>query len=161
MESTDTIGIGLLYATVTNSIGFGLLQEGKTMGLAPYGANIDHKIFDFRGEFDGIRTDYSEVCAEGLYEFNGHGLRGPPFDQEPAPGSSRILALGDSFTFGQGIPWEETYTHQLEQILNAAVPTVSGVEGAPRRSGIALRSTWGRRSPEHRRYPALSAPSDP
>ncbi len=69
LESTDTIGIGLLYATVTNSIGFGLLQEGKTMGLAPYGAGIDRHMFDFKGEFDGIRTDYSGVCAEGLYEF--------------------------------------------------------------------------------------------
>jgi len=69
LESTDTIGIGLLYATVTNTIGFGLLQEGKTMGLAPYGAGIDRHMFDFQGEFDGIRTDYSAVCAEGLYEF--------------------------------------------------------------------------------------------
>lgn len=69
LESTDRIGIGLLYATVTNAIGFGLLQEGKTMGLAPYGAGVNKHLFDFQGRFDGIVTDYSAVCAEGVYEF--------------------------------------------------------------------------------------------
>ena len=38
LAHTDRIGIGLLYAAVTHAIGFGLLQEGKTMGLAPYGS---------------------------------------------------------------------------------------------------------------------------
>ncbi|NKB20132.1 MAG: carbamoyltransferase [Alphaproteobacteria bacterium] len=69
VETTDAIGIGLLYAAVTNVIGFGLLQEGKTMGLAPYGDGVGSQIFDFKGEFDGIRTDYSAVCAEGKNEF--------------------------------------------------------------------------------------------
>lgn len=69
LESTDTIGIGLLYATVTQAIGFGLLQEGKTMGLAPFGAAVDKAIFDFRGRFDGIVTDYGAVCREGEYAF--------------------------------------------------------------------------------------------
>ena len=35
VESTRTIGIGLLYAAVTEQVGFGVLNEGKTMGLAP------------------------------------------------------------------------------------------------------------------------------
>ena len=39
VESTSEIGIGLLYAAVTQLIGFKILQEGKTMGLAPYGRN--------------------------------------------------------------------------------------------------------------------------
>ena len=34
VEMTDTLGIGLLYAAMTQHIEFGLLQEGKTMGLA-------------------------------------------------------------------------------------------------------------------------------
>lgn len=68
IESSDVIGIGLLYAAVTRSIGFGLLQEGKTMGLAPYGAALKKQIFNFPRHYKGIVTDYSSICAEDGYE---------------------------------------------------------------------------------------------
>jgi carbamoyltransferase len=71
VESTTTIGIGLLYAAVTQAIGFGLLQEGKTMGLAPYGAGTTGRIFSFPRLYDGIVTDYSPVCVEGTYDMRG------------------------------------------------------------------------------------------
>jgi carbamoyltransferase len=68
LESTRTIGIGLLYAAVTQAIGFGLLQEGKTMGLAPYGADVKKQIFTFPRRYNGMVTDYSSVCVEDCYE---------------------------------------------------------------------------------------------
>ncbi len=34
-------------------------------------------------------------------------------------GVFRILALGDSFTWGFGVPYEDTYLRRLEQLLNA------------------------------------------
>jgi carbamoyltransferase len=68
LESTNKIGIGLLYAAVTQAIGFGLLQEGKTMGLAPYGEAITKQIFDFPRVHEGIVTDYSAACVEDSYE---------------------------------------------------------------------------------------------
>lgn len=70
IDRTDQIGIGLLYSTVTQAIGFRLLQEGKTMGLAPYGADVDDPIFDFRSRYDGITTDYSSFCVHGKYEIS-------------------------------------------------------------------------------------------
>jgi len=68
VESTKVIGIGLLYAAVTQAIGFGLLQEGKTMGLAPYGEAVKKQIFRFPRRFEGIVTDYSAVCTEDSYD---------------------------------------------------------------------------------------------
>jgi carbamoyltransferase len=68
ISHTDRIGIGLLYAAVTQAIGFGLLQEGKTMGLAPYGAEVPGPILDLQGVYDGIVTDYSAMCIDGSYE---------------------------------------------------------------------------------------------
>ncbi|MFN0314722.1 MAG: carbamoyltransferase [Burkholderiales bacterium] len=68
IHRSQKIGIGLLYAAVTQAIGFGLLQEGKTMGLAPYGAQNTDSIFEFGGQFDGIHTDYGKFCAEGSYD---------------------------------------------------------------------------------------------
>ena len=41
------LGIGALYSLITKNLGFGIGEEGKTMGLAPYGAKyfkIDKKI---------------------------------------------------------------------------------------------------------------------
>jgi carbamoyltransferase len=68
MDSTTTFGIGLLYASVTQAVGFALMQEGKTMGLAPYGASVERKMFDFPRRFRGIETDYDSVCANGNYQ---------------------------------------------------------------------------------------------
>lgn len=70
IDTTDVIGIGLLYAAVTHEIGFGHLQEGKTMGLAPYGGNATKKILSFPDKFNGIITDYSDVCIEDSYAMN-------------------------------------------------------------------------------------------
>jgi carbamoyltransferase len=64
---TDRIGIGLAYAAITQAIGFGLLQEGKTMGLAPYGADIAGVSLGLSGIYDGIVTDYSAICIEDSY----------------------------------------------------------------------------------------------
>lgn len=77
VESTDVIGIGLLYAAVTVKIGFAILQEGKTMGLAPYGEKIDKKILTFPKKYKGIVTDYSSICIEDSYEMN---MEHPPIE---------------------------------------------------------------------------------
>ncbi len=67
IESTDKIGIGLLYAAVTQYIGFELFQEGKTMGLASYGAK-GKSILNLKGAWKGIVTDYSKYCVPGSYD---------------------------------------------------------------------------------------------
>ena len=72
LESTNAVGIGLLYASVTQAIGFGLLQEGKTMGLAPYGASVQKQIFNFPRHYDGIITDYGSICPEDTYDLRAH-----------------------------------------------------------------------------------------
>lgn len=77
VEKSDCIGIGLLYAAVTQKIGFKLLQEGKTMGLAPYGEE-EYKakgpIFDFQKTHNGIVSDYSCFCEEGSYGIRADGI---------------------------------------------------------------------------------------
>jgi lysophospholipase L1-like esterase len=61
---------------------------------------------------------------------DAHGLRGE--DRAADPGALRVLALGDSVTFGQGVPEEGALPAQLEhllsldrevQVLNAGVPS--------------------------------------
>lgn len=55
-------GIGLVYLLVTMDIlGFGIGEEGKTMGLAPLGRNVKgDPILQLNPRYDGIVTDFSE-----------------------------------------------------------------------------------------------------
>lgn len=48
---------------------------------------------------------------------NSHGFRGEEFDLKKNPGTYRILSLGESTTYGDGIDWKQTYSYLLENIL--------------------------------------------
>jgi lysophospholipase L1-like esterase len=56
---------------------------------------------------------------------DGQGLRVQP---HPAPPAPRVLALGDSITFGEGVPADATYSAVLERTLGARVDN-AGVPG--------------------------------
>lgn len=52
--------------------------------------------------------------------FNGFGLRDAERSPLPAPGTVRVLALGDSVTFGMGVAQDQTFPRQTERLLSAA-----------------------------------------
>jgi hypothetical protein len=56
------------------------------------------------------------------YRINGSGFRGPEITIAKPPGVYRIVCLGDSFTFGEGVREEDTYAAQLQKRLDGAVP---------------------------------------
>jgi len=53
---------------------------------------------------------------------NSWGFRGPEWPAAKPPGAFRIMVLGDSFTFGQGIGEGEVYTTLLGNQLRAKFP---------------------------------------
>ena len=59
----------------------------------------------------------------GLYFTNDDGIRCGPdrvrFAPQPAPGVMRIILLGDSFTYGDEVPYEQTWGARLEDELLA------------------------------------------
>ena len=59
---------------------------------------------------------------------NEYGLRGGPIDLTSARGRPRVLALGDSFTWGYGVEEDETYCKLLSQSLDIEVLNL-GVSG--------------------------------
>lgn len=68
LKKSDCLGLGLLYATLTVKIGFGILNEGKTMGLAPYGNDGSKNLVNWdKRRFDRVHTDYSLLCG-GRYD---------------------------------------------------------------------------------------------
>lgn len=51
--------------------------------------------------------------------YNGEGLRSGPIDPQPSSGTTRILCIGDSITYGGAqTDQTETYPYQLQSILN-------------------------------------------
>jgi len=55
-------GIGALYTSITKALNFESGEEGKTMGLAPYGRNIkDYSFDELKGQYEGLNTDYSHI----------------------------------------------------------------------------------------------------
>ena len=50
---------------------------------------------------------------------NAHGLRGPEVAAAPQPGTERVLVLGDSVVFGQGVGEDETLSARLSRALGA------------------------------------------
>ncbi|HVS19293.1 MAG TPA: SGNH/GDSL hydrolase family protein [Planctomycetota bacterium] len=66
---------------------------------------------DFRGRWDST-----------WYETNSRGWRGPEAPQAKPEGEFRIVALGDSCTFGKGVLEAETWPRVLEAELSRDLP---------------------------------------
>jgi len=67
----------------------------------------------------GITTT-SKLFSNLSYHINSLGMRGPEIEK-PKRGY-RIIALGNSCTFGWGVSYDQTWTHQLQIILNDRLP---------------------------------------
>jgi len=50
-------------------------------------------------------------------QLNGDGFRGPPVPKAKEPGEYRVLALGDSVTFGVGVASDDTWPARLGSLL--------------------------------------------
>jgi hypothetical protein len=72
--------------------------------------------FDPRGVVSQKALD-AEGCMP--VSINSEGLRGPRVEFAKPPDTYRIAALGDSFTFGVGVLFEDTWPEQLERVLGA------------------------------------------
>ncbi len=68
-------------------------------------------------------------CVE--IQINAEHLRGPLVPVPKPEGTYRIAAVGDSFTFGDGVPYEVTWVHQLQQLVQARL---DGTRDAPTRA---------------------------
>lgn len=58
----------------------------------------------------------------GVLETNSMGLRDREFTRDKPAGTWRLLCLGDSFTYGDGVSKDETYPKVLERLLRERLP---------------------------------------
>jgi hypothetical protein len=71
---------------------------------------------------------------------NSFGLRDREFSVKPDPNVRRILCLGDSLTFGNGVTEEDTYPRQLERLLTKTGPPGRRYEVI--NAGVPGYDTW-------------------
>ncbi len=84
--------------------------------------DLDLRDASVRARLASLGLDVSTVVRRSPYavelHYNAHRCR----DREPGPktpGVTRIVVLGDSFTEGQGVREENTFSRQLERLLAA------------------------------------------
>jgi hypothetical protein len=141
------IGIGLLISFSLGECGARLLSHTDEDGnvtlrstrLRPYRVpltRVRERVNELESRNDvciaydadlGWAPVPNSTCHEGMYRYNAQGIRTvdgrsvvAPY---PAPGVRRIAIVGDSFTHGDDVRYEETWAHQLEQQLARSQPT--------------------------------------
>lgn len=75
-------------------------------------------VYDPAGDLRG----YLGPSGRITYRINRHGMRGPDRPVEKAAGLFRVVCLGDSITFGEGVRYDDTYPARLEATLSKSRP---------------------------------------
>lgn len=116
-------------AVVVDVVILAALAVTLELGLRALAPEYGHKIFDnkFTGSYPIAVT--------------AAGYRGPGQPIEKPPGQFRVLALGDSETFGTGVPAEQTWPAQLSHRLAARYPNNGVINGGF--EGVGMRDLSG------------------
>lgn len=77
-----------------------------------------HATFEFT--YDSNPRGYFNENNGFIYTVNGHGYRGGAYSMKKPEDTKRIIVLGDSFTFGEGVKLEDTFCSRLEKLLDKA-----------------------------------------
>ena len=73
---------------------------------------------DHSSEIRHLLKPFSSASQAGIdYTINSLGFRDREFDIKKSKGQYRILCVGDSFTFGEGVKAQEAYPQVLEKML--------------------------------------------
>jgi lysophospholipase L1-like esterase len=122
-------------------------RADATLGQLIRPSRVPDLLFELKPDLD--------TCFVGVrVRTNAEGLRAPvSFVRPKPPGVYRVLLLGDSQTFGNGVPYEQTFGALLEtelgkrahggrvQVVNTGVPAYNTVQEAAyfAASGIAYQ----------------------
>src|SRR5262249_9784301 len=89
-----------------------------------------------RPDVDQVTTEWGEG-KPWRFRTNSRGFRWPEWPDAPAAGVSRVLVMGDSFTFGNAVETEQTFPAVADALVRAQG------SGEVVNAGV---SAWG---PEH------------
>ena len=67
-----------------------------------------------------LKPNQAAFTHDKVANINSAGIRGPEYPRKVSPTVYRLIAMGDSQTFGNGLKLTDTWPKQLETILNQA-----------------------------------------
>ena len=115
---------------------FALFLEGVTRLIFAHSRDFSMEMWKYAAQLKRSSADpeagfvhvpnRSAFLMGAAVSINSLGLRDREFAKEKPPGTCRVLMLGDSTTFGWGVPLEQTVAKILERKLNAS--SVPGCE---------------------------------
>ncbi len=132
MRRALRIGGGALAIAVV--VLLALEGAARLLRLAP-AVDVQNADFTAGDEIPFRRRPLSRIAGRSAtdefdfdYQHNSQGFRDVEHTFAKPPGVFRIVLLGDSFTFGVGAAFEETYPRRLERLLNQRPAALRPVE---------------------------------
>lgn len=88
---------------------------------------LEHDALYVEDSLVGWDLGADRASADGMYLSSAEGIRShePGYDFSADSKRQRIALAGDSFTFGEEVPFEETWGHYLEQLLPRATQVLN------------------------------------
>lgn len=129
--TTLVVSVGLLFAAVEVVMRFGahrILSGGEWLAAGTIFRIGDHPV-GFSLEPGSTRIITTGEAFTNRDRINSLGLNDAERSVEKPPGTRRILMLGDSFIFGQGVPREKTVASLLEERLHGVEVVNAGIPG--------------------------------
>jgi lysophospholipase L1-like esterase len=116
VKATALVLGGVAVTLVLIEVTARVFQMGPSLD-AQYGGNVPDPFVPYRGRpFVHITGRSDEFTFD--YRHNSGGFRDTEHTLDKPPGVFRIVALGDSFTYGVGAAFDETYPARVERLLN-------------------------------------------
>jgi lysophospholipase L1-like esterase len=113
------LGINILLCTTSVSIFLGGIELLARLKYTPQQHNDFGVIFDYdKNKAFRLKKNFSGIYADKPFTTNSFGYRSPEIAIKKPENAKRVLIVGDSVTFGDGVFGNEIYPSLLEKTLN-------------------------------------------
>jgi hypothetical protein len=104
-----------------------ILDDGKLYELEMWKYAREIKVRDLRADLGHRHRHHAEATLMGVtVRTNSFGFRSPEIDEKGAAGVARIAFVGDSITMGWGVAEQDTFAHQVVDVLAKSGRKVEG-----------------------------------
>lgn len=113
------LGGTLLLAAASTAFGLGLAETAvRALDVGPHIMALPHGLFRL-SDNPRLRYELAPNATDGESTISSAGLRDREFSPAKPANTFRIACIGDSITFGFGLPAADSYPKRLEGLLNA------------------------------------------
>lgn len=114
----QNLGLALISTLlILGALELGVRYLHSNLGKYPKKDPVLHHALVPNAVLERVKDEFAVT-----YRINSLGLRNEEFSPQKPQNTFRILMLGDSYTFGIGVELEQTFSKQLEKILNEGHP---------------------------------------